>query len=165
MAIIIGMVLALLSVGVVVYPFWKRRLGAPPDDSANPYPPDADLEPDLQADLQSAYESIRTLQLEHGLGSIPLGLYREQLQDYRVQAALILRRQAEAAAQDVDWLLQQEVGLARAALARANGSANVCPNCGAVFELVWSQCPECTAELTGRPSPGRADSPVGDSTE
>ena len=145
MAIIIGLALVLLSVGVAVYPFWKQRRGLTPETVAGP--------PPLEADLQSVYEAMGTLQLEHELGNIPLGLYREQLQDYRVQAAVILRRQAEAQAQGAEWLLEQEIGLARAALGHVNGNAAACPNCGAVVEMDHPQCQECTAELTVRRCP------------
>ena len=152
MAIIIGLSLLLLSIGVVVYPFWKQRRGAPTVTAPGAYP--------LEADLQPVYDAIRTLQLEHQLGNIPLGLYREQLQDYRIQAALILRGQAEAAAEDGDWLLEQEIEVARAALSQVNGSAGACPNCGAVLDLEWPQCPECSAELSERRRDSAEDSPA-----
>lgn len=165
MAIIIGLALVLLSVGVAVYPFWKQRRGLSrgltPETVAGP--------PPLEADLQSVYEAMRTLQLEHELGNIPLGLYREQHQDYRVQAAVILRQQAEVLAglppagpaQGAEWLLEQEIGLVRAALGHVNGpegeNAAACPNCGAAtvmsLEMDHPQCPECTAELTVRRCP------------
>ena len=143
MAVIVCLALALLSIGVVVYPFW-RRLAAPATA-----PPEA-LSPDLvhsEADLNAVYDAIRTLQLEHQLGNIPLGLYREQLQDYRLQAAAILRDQAETAARDDEWLLEQDVGLARSALSYTNGAAIQCPNCGAPAAQEWRECPECSAEL------------------
>ena len=143
MAIIVCLALALLSIGVVVYPFWRRR-------SAPASAPLEALSPDLvqsEADLNAVYDAIRTLQLEHQLGNIPLGLYREQLQDYRLQAAAILRDQAEAAARDEEWLLEQDVGLARAALSYTNGAAVRCPNCGASTAPEWRECPECSAEM------------------
>ena len=143
MAVVVCLALALLSIGVVVYPFWRRR--AAPATA----PPEA-LSPDLvqsEADLNAVYDAIRTLQLEHQLGNIPLGLYREQLQDYRLQAAAILRDQAETAARDDEWLLEQDVGLARSALSYTNGAAIQCPNCGAPAAQGWRECPECSAEL------------------
>ena len=148
MAVIVCLALALLSIGVVVYPFWRRR--SAPETA----PPEA-LSPDLvqsEADLNAVYDAIRTLQLEHQLGNIPLGLYREQLQDYRLQAAAILRDHAEAAARDEEWLLEQDVGLARSALSYTNGTAIQCPNCGAPAAQEWRECPECSAELRGWPA-------------
>ena len=43
------------------------------------------------AALEDVYEAIRTLQMEHGLGRINDSDFREQLHDYRRQAAGILR--------------------------------------------------------------------------
>ena len=143
MAVIVCLALALLSIGVVVYPFWRRR-SAPAD--AQPENTSSGVV-QSEADLNAVYDAIRTLQLEHQLGNIPLGLYREQLQDYRLQAAAILRDQAEAAARDEEWLLEQDVGLARAALGYTNGAATQCPNCGAPVAPDWRECPECSAEL------------------
>lgn len=143
MAVIVCLALALLSIGVVVYPFWRRR-SAPATAPPQVVPPGVGQS---EADLNAVYDAIRTLQLEHQLGNIPLGLYREQLQDYRLQAAAILRDQAESAARDAEWLLEQDVGLARSALSYTNGAAIKCPNCGASAAPEWRECPECSAEL------------------
>lgn len=43
------------------------------------------------AALEDVYEAIRTLQMEHSLGRIDDGDFREQLGQYRRQAAEILR--------------------------------------------------------------------------
>ena len=93
MAITLGAILALLSVAVAVYPFLQRRFFGP---SANETP-EASGEagggetPEPSDGLASIYDAIRTLQLERELGNIPEGLYREQLNGYRMQAALVLR--------------------------------------------------------------------------
>ena len=140
MAIFIGAVLALLSIAVFVYPFLKSRAlgghdlsrgGGSPE---NPY-------------LEAVYDAIRTLQLEHQLGNIPKGLYQEQLDAYRVQAAIALKHQAESPSQDEDWALEQEIMLARASLSQQNGHARPCPNCGAAISVSLTQCPECNAEV------------------
>ena len=69
MAIIIGSVLAMLSIAVIVYPFFKARtLGRPEILSVDPGSEGLELE--------SIYDAIRTLQLEHQLGKIPQGLYQ-----------------------------------------------------------------------------------------
>ena len=108
MALVIGAVLALLSVAVAVYPFVRRRLGW--DKAADTMVDKAgDRTPGLAAgaeagdgadtaSLEDIYAAIRTLQLERELGSIPEELYQEQLKDYRIQAALALRRQEHSAA-------------------------------------------------------------------
>ena len=140
MAIFIGAVLAVLSIAVIVYPFLKSHA------SGRQRVPLAGTDSDTP-DLDAIYEAIRTLQLEHQLGNIPQGLYREQLDSYRIQAALALKQQMESQAQDEDWSLEQEIMLARSSLAQANGHAMPCPNCGATVSVALTQCPECNTEL------------------
>ena len=144
MALVIGAVLALLSVAVAVYPFVRRRLGW---DKAADTAGDAagalaeDGTPGIAAgadtaSLEDIYAAIRTLQLERELGSIPEGLYREQLKDYRIQAALALRRQEEPAADgsgmeraaQEDDVLEREIRAARVGLRR--GDADVVADAG-----------------------------------
>ena len=146
MAIFIGAVLGLLSIAVVVYPFFKSRT------TARRYiePANAD---DSGPELESIYEAIRTLQLEHQLGKIPEGLYQEQLNGYRVQAALVLKQQLEGQDQDPAWALEQEVLVARAGLASGNGQTTHCPNCGTVVATGLIHCPECNVSL-GAAGPG-----------
>lgn len=139
MALVIGTVLALLSVAVAVYPFARRRLGWDKADNAA-----ADGAVGVEtgegadtASLADIYAAIRTLQLERELGSIPEELYREQLADYRIQAALALRRQEQtaggpgiAAAPPGDEELEREIRAARAGLRRATGDADADPGRG-----------------------------------
>ena len=133
MVLIIGTILALLSLGVAVYPFARRRLGLDKANRAAAGGTDgAETEtesgPDT-ASLADIYAAIRTLQLERELGRIPEGLYQEQLNDYRLQAALALRRQeqesaaAAPAGRDADAALESEIQAARAGLRRAAGDA------------------------------------------
>ena len=132
MALIIGTILALLSLGVAVYPFARRRLGLDKAARAAAGGTDgAETEtaagPDT-ASLADIYAAIRTLQLERELGRIPEELYQEQLNDYRRQAALALRRQeqesaAAPAGRDADAALEAEIRAARAGLRRAAGDA------------------------------------------
>ena len=134
MALIIGTILVLLSLGVAVYPFVRRRLGMDKADRAAEGGTDgAETEsesgPDT-ASLADIYAAIRTLQLERELGRIPEGLYQEQLNDYRLQAALALRRQeqeqqaaAGPAGRDADAALESEIQAARAGLRRAANAA------------------------------------------
>ena len=132
MALIIGTILALLSLGVAVYPFARRRLGMDKADRAAAGGTDGaetEFGPDT-ASLTDIYAAIRTLQLERELGRIPEGLYQEQLNDYRRQAALALRRQeqeqqaaAAPAGRDADAGLESEIRAARAGLRRAAADA------------------------------------------
>ena len=87
MAIIIGAVLCLLSIAVLLYPFFK----APRSQSVA-----ATLENDGESpqELESVYQAIRTLQLEHQLGRVLDSSYEDQLDTYRFEAAEILRSRA-----------------------------------------------------------------------
>ena len=82
----LAIAVALLIVAVVAWPLvTRRRAGSPAGDA-----PDAGPPPDT-AGLNEVYDAIRTLQTEHSLGRIGDADYREQLDEYRRQAALILR--------------------------------------------------------------------------
>jgi hypothetical protein len=140
MAIIIGVVLAILSIAVVVYPFLKSR----PGERAEAIPEAPDSE---GPDLETIYEAIRTLQLDHQLGKVPDGLYHEQLRAYRLQAAAALKQQVEAHARDQDWALEQEIQVARAAISHRNGQTSACPNSSTAVSVGLAQCPECHVEL------------------
>ena len=151
MAIFIGAALALLSIGVVLYPFLKPRVTflhqAPPPN----------IDDDLP-DLEDIYASIRTLQLEHQLGNVTEGLFREQLDGYRVQAAMVLRRQTEtqsmgAEEPDADWALEQEIKVAGASLIGSGDQTISCPNCNAKLDAALTHCPECSVELGSSPRP------------
>lgn len=153
MAIFIGALLTILSIGVVLYPFLKR--GGAFRQAASSPDPDSETA-DEGPELEAIYEAIQTLHLEHQLGNVPQGLYREQLGTYRRQAALALRRQAELMGQDDDRLLEQEIVLARTSLAPfpsgpaaslPNGRNASCPNCGASFGGGQARCPQCGVEL------------------
>ena len=155
MALIIGTLLALLSLGVAIYPFARRRWGWGQTDpaaagsnaaaSAAATATAADTAPDT-ATLADIYAALRTLQLEHELGRIPAELYQEQLNDYRTQAALVLRQQAQESATEspaansanaaadndanpanADAALESEIRAARAALRQAAGNAAAIP--------------------------------------
>lgn len=125
MAIIIGAVLCLLSIAVLLYPFFR----APRAGLVAPTLENAELKHDGESpqELESVYQAIRTLQLEHQLGRIPDGSYQNQLDAYRLEAAEILRSRALArslgkdATQDPDAsgeseeaALEREILLARA---------------------------------------------------
>ena len=106
MAILFSVVLIVLSACVVIYPFLRRRNPAADDGVTQ----DAGA-PDRE--MGSLLEDMRILRLDHLSGNIPDGLYQEQLQAYRLQAAIHLRRQAQAQPGGADWELEQEVLILR----------------------------------------------------
>ena len=81
----LSIAVALLILGVVAWPLLakrRRRAAERGDDT----PQTASV-----GTLEAVYEAIRTLQMEHSLGRIGDGDFRQQLDEYRRQAAIILR--------------------------------------------------------------------------
>lgn len=83
----LAIAVALLVVGVVAWPFLSGRWRAAGNA---PEPTDAEA-PASTAALEDVYDAIRTLQMEHSLGRIDDADFREQLNQYRRQAAEIMR--------------------------------------------------------------------------
>ncbi len=94
MAIIIGAVLCLLSIAVLLYPFIKAPRPGLVDGTLEEA--GLEIDGDSRQELESVYQAIRTLQLEHQLGRVPDGSYKDQLDAYRLEAAEILRSLALA---------------------------------------------------------------------
>jgi hypothetical protein len=115
MVIAISVLIALLAVGVVIYPFVKARFR--PSDSRNVL--SRNNETGAGADdyesREVIYEDIRTLQLDHDLGIIEEAEYRERMRAYRLQAASTLRDR-ERLEMEIDRQLEEEVLAARSAL-------------------------------------------------
>jgi hypothetical protein len=144
--VIIGALLAMFSVAVLAYPLVRSRsLGQPEIAEA--------AGEDGLSELDSIYESIRTLQLEYGLGKVGEDLYRQQMNDYRLRAATALRRRDERQT-DAAVLLEQQVLLARATLVDADGNPAVgsgpCPSCGGALDQKTAECPQCAAKIDVR---------------
>ena len=103
MAIAIGVLLALLAIGVVIFPFIRsgRRVGLfQGHDSA---------EDKVE---ETALDEIRALQLDWELGRVDDEEYQRRLNDYRVRAALLLRER-DMRLQEVDAELEAEILAAR----------------------------------------------------
>ena len=85
----LAIAVALLIVGAVAWPFlagrWRASGNAPGQQEADE---GASVG---SAALEDVYEAIRTLQMDHNLGRIADADFREQLDQYRRQAAEILR--------------------------------------------------------------------------
>lgn len=84
----LAIAVALLILGAVAWPLlagrWRSTGGVPTLQE-----PDGTAESGVA--LEDVYEAIRTLQMEHSLGRIEDGDFRRQLDQYRRQAAEILR--------------------------------------------------------------------------
>ena len=82
----LAIAVALLIVAVVAWPLLTRRRNAPP-----PTDPSETPASDHAAALNAVYDAIRTLQTDHSLGRVNDDDYQEQLDEYRRQAAMLLR--------------------------------------------------------------------------
>ncbi|MCI0782404.1 MAG: hypothetical protein J4N89_13755 [Chloroflexi bacterium] len=121
MALIIGAVLAVLSVIVVVYPFLQRK-GRASRDSMEKVAGGPNPAPDLATEeLDALLEAMRTLQLEHQLDKIPDDLYQRQMRSYRLRAAAALRRQVETRTGDPGLDLEREVWMVRLGISGEDG--------------------------------------------
>ena len=109
MAFLLAAVLIALSVGVVIYPFLKRRDSVTGDGAE-------DVVATTDRDMEAIVEDMRILRLDHQAGNIPDDLYQEQIRAYRLQAASHLRQQTEGQLEGADWELEQEVLMARLSL-------------------------------------------------
>ena len=92
----LAIAVALLIIAVVAWPLLARRRNAPP-----PGPPETPGS-DHAAALNAVYDAIRTLQTDHSLGRVNDDDYREQLNEYRRQAAELLRDMDREAGRERD---------------------------------------------------------------
>ncbi len=138
MAILIGIVLALLCIGVVMYPFFKTR-------SLRRVVSSAPIVTGEVTDVDSIYEAIQTLQLEYQVGKVPEEVYREQFHAYRLQAAVALRDQEQA--RSAEQVVEAEISAIRIATYGIDGVAIPCPGCNSAVDAATGRCPECGATL------------------
>ena len=133
MAFLIGGLLAILVIGVALYPFLKP-LSRPATSSA------LDSAARVgRGGREAIYEEIKTLQLEYELGSIEEGEYQERLRVYRLEAAAALRDQERLEG------LQEDILAARAMPGVERGSAT-CRSCGRPLAQEDRVCGHCGAK-------------------
>lgn len=118
MGIGIGILLTLVAVAVVAWPFLRRR------------PAGADFEvvrtPDsLRQARAEVYRQIRQLELDHAAGLVTDKEFRAEFDELRSEAArLLMRESASAGMSDPAAELEREIAEARASLAKAPGEAH-----------------------------------------
>ena len=93
----LAIAVALLIVAVVAWPLLAQRRTPPP-----PTDPSETPGSDHAAALNTVYEAIRTLQTDHSLGRVNDDDYRKQLDEYRRQAAMLLREMEQETGRDQD---------------------------------------------------------------
>lgn len=93
----LAIAVALLIIAVVAWPLLaRRRNAAPPTD------PSETPGSDHAAALNAVYDAIRALQTDHSLGRVNDDDYREQLDEYRRQAAVLLREMERETGEERD---------------------------------------------------------------
>jgi len=165
MALVIGGILSLLAIAVALYPFVRHRFTVVSDapvaeDDGSPTGVDAALSEDELAEI---YRAIHTLRLERELGNIPAGLYREQLNGYRLRAAQVLRERELNQAEGEVWALEEEIKVARSGLYGtgldgSGGTGLPSTISGRSIEDGADECPEC--DVPAYPSGSGAASPT-----
>ena len=145
----------MLGIAVAVYPFVRHRFfGEPADRDSGDVEAQSSVDTGLAEDeLADIYRAIGTLRLERELGNIPEGLYREQLNGYRLRAARALRDRELAPGEDEDWALEEEIRVARSGLYGSGEKGFSCSNCGRPVMAEIAECPECGAAVS-RPGAG-----------
>ena len=141
MAIVIGVLLVVFSIGVVLYPFLKRQLHSgiaiPQSEEEN------------EARRRTIYADIETLELEKGLGHVDEQEYQQKLRGYRLAAAATFRDQEALSSQQKKLSEDVDEEVNRIRRARRQGSGRVtCPECGGPVPLAETTCPSCGASQT-----------------
>ena len=88
MTILVLTLLLIITVAVLVYPFWAARHGGVSVDD-----PARDLEAGIRRARDRVYEEIRALQQEYFLANMTEAEYRAQLLAARQRAAELIRQQ------------------------------------------------------------------------
>ena len=158
-AVLLGAALAVFSLVMAGYPVLRDAFFRPArrgDGDAAP----AAAGDDGDVGLAAIYDSIDTLELEYQLGNLPEPEYRRQLQAYRLEAAAVVKAQAERG----DLPFGQCVAPGGGALAAGgNAAMAACPECDAPIPAAHrGACPGCGVAVGGNGGDdGGADGTVG----
>ena len=143
MDVLIGALLAVLVIGVILYPFMKARTrpGAfrAPDGTGEYDWEDAPNTPGYGGQ-ERIYEDIRTLRVEYELGTVEEYDYQEQLRAHRLQAAAVLRDQDQLE-QEMDRSLEDEIAAAQRELRTSERGRVPCSSCGESLAPRGRVCP------------------------
>ena len=143
--ILVGAALASFSLVMVSYAFFR---GNSPEDEG---PVASEFPADVGVGLDAIYDSIDTLELEYQLGNVPEEQYRQQLDSYRIQVAVVVRAMLERGDAPPELLLEQEVLAARSEARRSSSNSSegetwrACPQCDAPIPPDDVPCPHCGA--------------------
>ena len=118
MAVLVGLLLALVCIGVLTLPFLRSVRQGQVLLSQDPVE-------EVLARREAVYEEIRILQLDYELGNIGEKEYQTRLQGYRMQAASFLQKQEdlETELRRLDQELEEEILEVRASRNGHSGAA------------------------------------------
>ena len=106
MSVFLSVLLGVFCVGVVVYPFFKNRYF--------PNMSDAPMEfADSTSELDNILRSIRTLQLEYGMGNISEEAFNRELDQYRDDAATCIQQMQIGRSNELETGVEHEIAIAR----------------------------------------------------
>ena len=157
MAYVIGILLTLLSVVVLAYPFLKARRAALEAKET------AAVEELVRA-RQTIFDEMKRLRLDLDVNNITPEEYQQRTASLRRDAAVNLRREEKLRSIDskyeaetlkeLDRHVEESIRLFRHSKQHKNGAVS-CLECGNLLELAEQSCPECGAMIAhGSQSPG-----------
>lgn len=124
-SIIVGATLGIFALSVLTYPFFRyKRTVSNPENYT---------ETNFVIDLDTLYQAIKTLQLEYQLNRITEPDFTKQLNNYRLQAANLLRTKSLTSTYIAEFndstesktdLLEQEIMLARSLISDQTAELN-----------------------------------------
>ena len=139
MAIAIGILIALISLIMLLLPFFRSRWRTQTGGFIN-------WQEEATRQREAIYQNIGTLRQDYDIGNISVEEYRVQLDSYRRQAALALRQEDQLRSRDEE--LEREI-LSLAPTSDSDLAWLTCPECGVSTELGDRVCSNCGAQLTG----------------
>jgi len=114
MAVVIGILLALLCLVVLALPFVKARHASPTATT--------DVDTDLDSEIRTVFSEMERLKLDRDVGYLTDQEYRERLEPLRLVTADLLRRrqqsittsdQPQPIPQDLDQRIEEEISRLR----------------------------------------------------
>ena len=159
-AILIGAALGCFSLVMVGYSFFRGNEPARGTSGLS------SSQSDEGVGLDAIYDSIDTLELEYQLGNIPEVQYQEQLESYRLQAAVAIKALLDSGDAPPELMLEQEILRARSAKdsTQPPGDWRPCPRCDAPLpepadgSISGQSCPHCGTPLVAEaPVAGESD--------
>ena len=145
MLITLAILLALIPIIAVLYPFYRTR-------SENEYLEDeADPKEELARRWDAALSGLKTAELERAIGNLTEKDYAWLRNQYVTDAAKIMKAMELEAEQEQDLLvsIETQIRQIRYRVLGPNGvePATTCPNCAFGMDQTLDDCPNCGLPL------------------